>query len=87
MPPDLTLRLDAPTTRAHRSLEIASRFPQHPQRNDPFPHGRRQLDQALVTAHALLDTVAPLSGVAAFEVFLSGRFWTFGESFHFRIGM
>jgi hypothetical protein len=80
MPPDLTLRLDAPTTRAHRSLEIASRFPQHPPRNDPLPHGRRQLHQALVTAHALLNTGAPLSGVAAFEVFLSGRFWTFGET-------
>lgn len=81
MPPDLTLRLDAPTTRAHRSLEIASRFPQHPPRNDPFPHGQRQLNQALVTAYALLDTGDPLSGVAAFEVFLSGRFWTFGERF------
>jgi len=80
MPPDLTLRLDAPTTRAHRSLEIASRFPQQPPRNDPLPHGKRQLHQALVTAHALLDTGAPLSGVAAFEVFLRGRFWTFGET-------
>jgi hypothetical protein len=79
MPPDLTLRLDAPTTRAHRSLEIASRFPPHPQRCDPLPGGRKQTEPTLATANAVLDTGAPRSGVAAFEVFLSGRFWTFGE--------
>jgi hypothetical protein len=31
MLPDLTLRLDGRSAPAHRSLEIATRFPQHPQ--------------------------------------------------------
>ncbi len=40
MLPDLPLRLDARGTRVHRSLEIASRFPQHPQRCGwPPPQG------------------------------------------------
>ena len=84
MPPDLTLRSDAPTTRAHRSLEIAARFPQHPPRDNPLPHKRKRTDQTLATANAVLDTDAPRSGVAAFEVFLTGRIWTFGENMNFR---
>ena len=80
MLPDLTLRLDALTTRAHRSLEIATRFPQLPPGYDRSPSNQNRLDPTLATAKAVDDTGAPRSGVAAFEVFPGGRISVFGDT-------
>jgi hypothetical protein len=70
---DLTLRLDA-LVRAHRSLEIASRFPHHPPALQHPPPHRPITRSTLARATDVPDAYAPPPGVAAFEVFLRGRF-------------
>ena len=72
MLPDLwTAPTDAPTT---RSLEIAPRFPQHPQ---PIPSDL----QTDLNETENLQILCPPPAVAGFETFgLSGRVWTFGDT-------
>jgi len=70
MLPDLwTAPTDAPPT---RSLEIATRFPQHPQ---PKP----KIAQTDLYPTEELLILCPPPGVAGFETFLTGRIWTFGD--------
>jgi len=72
MLPDLwTAQTDAPPT---RSLEIASRFPQHPQ-----PQPTRALPTDLNGTEEL-QILCPPPGVAGFQTFFTGRFWTFGDT-------
>ena len=71
MLPDLwTAPTDAPPT---RSLEIASRFPQHPQ---PKP----TVSQTDLNETEDLQILCPLLGVAGFQTFFAGRVWTFGDT-------
>jgi hypothetical protein len=65
-----TAQTDAPTT---RSLEIAPRFPQHPQ---PNPSDL----QTDLNETENLQILCPPPAVAGFETFLSGRVWTFGDN-------
>lgn len=72
MLPDLwTAQTDAPPT---RSLEIASRFPQHPQ---PKPLGAFPTD---LNGTEELQILCPPPGVAGFQTFFTGRVWTFGDT-------
>jgi hypothetical protein len=68
--------VDAPTPRAHRSLEIAARFPQRPQRLLLFGGPRRT--ETLVAIGDSSDTDRP-TRVAGFQTFGCGRFSTFGD--------
>ena len=70
MLPDLwRAQTDAPPT---RSLEIASRFPQHPQ-----PKPKVFLTDLNGTEE--LQILCPPLGVAGFQTFFTGRVWTFGD--------
>jgi hypothetical protein len=71
MLPDLwTAPTDAPPT---RSLEIAPRFPQHPQ---PIPHDF----STHLNERENLQILCPPPGVAGFQTFPSGRVWAFGDN-------
>ncbi len=70
MLPDLwTAPTDAPTT---RSLEIASRFPQHPQ---PKP----TVSRTDLNGTEDPQILCPPLGVAGFQTFFTGRIRTFGD--------
>jgi hypothetical protein len=69
MLPDLPLRLDALTTRAHRSLETAPRFPQA---STALQRAITRKDLQSAKSGSILTTLLP--GVAGYEVFLRGRF-------------
>ena len=73
MLPDLwTAHTDAPPT---RSLEIAPRFPQHPQ-----PKPTIFLTDLNDTEE--LQILCPPPGVAGFQTFFTGRVWTFGDTWY-----
>ena len=61
---------DAPPT---RSLEIALRFPQHPQ-------PKRKLSLTDLNATEEPQILCPPLEVAGFQTFFTGRVWTFGDS-------
>ena len=65
-----TAPTNAPPT---RSLEIAPRFPQHPQ---PIPHA----PHTHLNETENLQILCPPLGVAGFQTFPTGRIWPFGDT-------